>query len=769
MFANNTDFVSENNAFMSKITVKEGDPLRYNQKLPVEFLKRYKNSRGLLLFQKMGAGKTRIGNAIADDFQQEGYKIIMISSKSLHENTKAEQLKYLQDVGRQNIDELIKKNYKFVSLNAGNMIHQVFKAVRQEGEELFSQVIESMFKTSHSPRHTKGKKVDVEEDGDGDGDGDDADEGTALRNIKKHIEKVNALINLDKCVVIMDEAHDFFNSVVNGSKNATALYYLLLHSKNSKIIFMSGSPIVNDPFEITVPINILGGVVDGETIFGENYETFYKYFISNPGIAQEDGEVKQSFLKNREKFIDRITGMISYFGADSPEFLELLPQPAPLTIRRVSMSDKQFSAYASARDREIEATLRKAGRRVTANPMTKPKGAGSTYRVMSRQISNVLYPESATTITKNAYGNMLIAKYLDKLEDSFFSAENLKLHSCKIYELLKDLSKCLPEGYLQFPGKSGTAENATKKSKKAKKVEKPTARTVPTVRGPGLVYSQFVESGVGVIARALTHYGFKEYSDVNRGDKSPKFAMMMGEVEFETRKKYEDIYNSDENHDGSLIAVLLVTVTAAQGINLFNCTNEFMLEPYWHLSRHDQFFARAVRPGSLSFLPKDKRLVGRYLYLADYPASPLLKEDIGLDVKKIKTIMETEKTTDVTLYAKAVLRKILINSVLSAAIDGSIDCYANYNNSKSVSCRVCKPTGRSLYARNLLTDMKNPSPCVPIVSAEVQAKKIEVNGTTYAYTLNPFKVFKHNKNTDSYQEITPADEEYYDVTKQIKK
>jgi hypothetical protein len=74
-----------------------------------------------------------------------------------------------------------------------------------------------------------------------------------------------------------------------------------------------------------------------------------------------------------------------------------------------------------------------------------------------------------------------------------------------------------------------------------------------------------------------------------------------------------------------------------------------------------------------------------------------------------------------------------------------------------------------LYARNLLTDMKNPSPCVPIVTAEVAAKKVEVNGIVYAYTLNPFKVFKYNKNTDSYQEITALDEEYYDVTKQIKK
>ncbi len=60
-------------------------------------------------------------------------------------------------------------------------------------------------------------------------------------------------------VVVVDEIHNFVSKIVGSGYTCKALYILMMTSKNSKFVFLSGTPAINDPFELGVLFNILRG------------------------------------------------------------------------------------------------------------------------------------------------------------------------------------------------------------------------------------------------------------------------------------------------------------------------------------------------------------------------------------------------------------------------------------------------------------------------------------------------------------------------------
>ena len=69
-------------------------------------------------------------------------------------------------------------------------------------------------------------------------------------------------------VVIIDEVHNLMSQLCNGSDNALKLYELMIRSTNSRIVALSGTPIINSPFELCVLFNLLKG-----------YTIFYQFKI----------------------------------------------------------------------------------------------------------------------------------------------------------------------------------------------------------------------------------------------------------------------------------------------------------------------------------------------------------------------------------------------------------------------------------------------------------------------------------------------------------
>ena len=65
----------------------------------------------------------------------------------------------------------------------------------------------------------------------------------------------------DNKAIIIDEVHNLTNRMTGATKSGPFFYDLLMKSKNCKLIFLSGTPIINKVFELTRIYNILRGYI----------------------------------------------------------------------------------------------------------------------------------------------------------------------------------------------------------------------------------------------------------------------------------------------------------------------------------------------------------------------------------------------------------------------------------------------------------------------------------------------------------------------------
>lgn len=727
---NNTSFAKELYETLKQIKLAKDDFLRYHQKIVVDYLMKYPDIRGMLAYHKMGSGKTLLGVAICEILLKlyPDRQIIFIANKSLHGNFRKTIVKYHQlekTNSETDIENHIKKHYRFITMNASNMLKQVHAATQGDDLEALIQPMDS-----------------------------DQDQNLVLKEDDTRLD-----VNLDKSIVIMDEFHNWLNSVANGSKNAVGLYDAGMRAKDAKFIGLTGTPIVNDPYEAAIGFNWFAGPIHDPTkkgaksittLFGEDYADFLKMFVENSQALDLDSKVPQRpRIKHRDKFCDRIMGLVSYYGADTEEVSQF-PMEYDILVQRIPMSNKQYAFYATARDKEVEENKRGFSRGV---PMRLKKSSGSSsssYRVRSRQISNYLYPTYATKTWRTETGYLKYEQYIDKLKSDALELPALNELSPKIVKLLENISIHSPTGILdEFRPKRDKLAKLIKKrteinSKKltAKKLK----NWAPGV-GPGVVYSQFLDSGVNLVARILDNYGWKLYEAQSKG---PKYAIISGEVDPEVRDMLVNTFNDPANKDGSLLALLLITQTGAEGLDLKRGRHVHVLEPYWHWSRIRQIITRIVRLGSHIDLPNEDQTVQPYLYLSDYPALDKTNED------RIQTDLELrrklEETTDVTLYHKAMQNQMLIDDFLQAMQDASIDCSIHY---KDKTCRICSPTGKVLWHADITTDIEEPSPCEPLTTAKVSTSVIKLNDIDYRYSIHEgaTHLFEYKPSLSAWQEI----------------
>lgn len=74
-------------------------------------------------------------------------------------------------------------------------------------------------------------------------------------------ELVNKLTKegFDNSFIVIDEVHNFISRVVNGSKLARNLYNKIISANNNKVVLLSGTPIINSPYEISTLVNLIRG------------------------------------------------------------------------------------------------------------------------------------------------------------------------------------------------------------------------------------------------------------------------------------------------------------------------------------------------------------------------------------------------------------------------------------------------------------------------------------------------------------------------------
>lgn len=670
---NSTNFPLTLSNLLSKVEHDEKDILQYHQKIVHEYFVNYPNNRGLLMVHGTGTGKTMLATSIADTMRSK-YRVIILSAKSLQHNFKKEVRKYMKLKGSaDDIEHALKNDYKFISFNAGNMLNQLSRM---------------------------GKSVEE-------------------REYEKTLSLFSERVNLEGSLIIVDEAQNLFNGIVNGSKNATGLYRAIMDATDIKIVFLSATPIINDPFEIVPAYNMLHGT----PLLPEDYDDFYNYYVAD-----------NNTVKNKDRFKNRIFGLTSYYGDwwesggvtvnGAIVKRQNFPDQLPTIVEYVPMSVEQYVAYANARDQESQVKQAKV---TIKNNMQKPKtDPGSTYRVASRQISNFLLPESVKIKKPHAYG---YTKHIDRLTHEHLT--NLDKYSPKMKKILENLRRHT---------------------------------------GLAVVYSSFVTGeGLAVFAKVLEACGWRAYDPKKPKMSSEKvFTFVTGEVSAEERATILDTFNSRKNRDGEVIDLMLLSGAGAEGLDLKNVRSIHIMEPYWNYGRLMQIMARAIRYLSHEhFEDENDRTVQPYIYLSDYPKDfdfKALHEKINKG-KRVK--VDAEKTTDVHLYNKSIRTKVLIDRFMAAMVESSIDCSVHIKKSPpdvaaKIKCLMCAPTDMPLFHADVATDLKMSNPCQSPETTTVKARETEYDGRKYFYTKGDdgISVFEFKKPLNAYIELSHGHPHY---------
>ena len=137
-----------------------------------------------------------------------------------------------------------------------------------------------------------------------------------LKDMKYNIQNYQVESPFYKKTIIIDEVHNFVREVLNDSGSARVFYEWIINSQNVKLVFLSGTPIINKPCEIAVLYNMLKGRIrvysftikssENPNDLTERFnELFYK--DNSPielfHISRKEGKLVISFTKHEEKFI----------------------------------------------------------------------------------------------------------------------------------------------------------------------------------------------------------------------------------------------------------------------------------------------------------------------------------------------------------------------------------------------------------------------------------------------------------------------------------
>jgi superfamily II DNA or RNA helicase len=240
------------------------------QKIVKDYMQFDSPYRGILLYHELGSGKSIASIAAAEGYVNQK-KIVIMTPASLSQNYENELL-IASKVGRD-----LKKTWTQIKVNkkSPEMMKDLTakyaiadKFVKKNGlvwVPLYKEDIEGaevvIDKIRYNSSDAKDAKYRAEID---------TYINHILRNrytfinynglTEKMIKELGAR-PFDNAFIIIDEIHNFISRIVNGSRLAKAVYIHMMNAKGTKIILLSGTPIINQPHEIATLINLVRGPI----------------------------------------------------------------------------------------------------------------------------------------------------------------------------------------------------------------------------------------------------------------------------------------------------------------------------------------------------------------------------------------------------------------------------------------------------------------------------------------------------------------------------
>ncbi len=372
---NNKNFYNDINKTFSKYKIPKKKksfteicmPKKYELQLPQQFLAEFLNPRtpykGVLVYHRIGAGKTCTAVRIGEGFKKTR-KIIVVLPASLKGNFRTE--------------------------------------LRSPcaGTEYITAAEIQQLKKLH-PSDPKYKAIIKKSD-------DRIDKYYKIYSYNKFIELVQQKkIKLNKSLLIIDEIQNMV------SEEGTYYVELMKLLKNApsdlRTVLLSATPMFDKPMELGLTINLLRP--DNPFPVGTGFD---KQFIKTTKLKQE-GEYSVK-TKNIDEFKSIVKGYVSFFrGAPAYVFPEM-----KIKYVKCEMSDFQHSSYNAILRNEQSLTTKKHKKK--ANKTLNVSHLPNNFFIGTRYVSNIVFPnkkvgdEGLASFTK-----LKILNNLERYSTKFFT------------------------------------------------------------------------------------------------------------------------------------------------------------------------------------------------------------------------------------------------------------------------------------------------------------------------------------------------------------
>jgi hypothetical protein len=481
---------------------------------------------------------------------------------------------------------------------------------------------------------------------------------------------------LDNSVIIIDEVHNFIRMVLNESELKMRIYDLIYKAKNSKLVLLSGTPIINKANEIAYLMNLLRGPIERINIpttsvsWDEGIMT--SFFREQPEIDTiEYNSVKKiimltrnppkfqsvyndkneriavkynkelKFLNYKEyieelkpKFEKKITG--TEFGESSIEELQCLPTKFEdfanmyidgLKVKNALMFQRRIQGLVSYFKGADERLLPK--RIETDQELVKVEMSSEQF-LRYLEVRNIEIKQDSRKgrgiedLSTYRTISRLVCNYA--IPPDFLKEDEEKDKEKILEEIRKD-----PKRFLSQEALKAFSPKFLEISKRIKEyIGKPPYHNQ-------FVYSQFKSlEGAGILSLILEELGFQEYKLVKTqagyiegpmDPEKPAYAFFKGEQsesdELErdyTRQIFNEVY--EDGFPASLkdsiktrICVMFGSSASKEGITLRNVRDVHIVESQWNPGDLEQAIGRANRICSHASLPMDQRTFRVHIYI----------------------------------------------------------------------------------------------------------------------------------------------------------
>lgn len=212
-------------------------------------------------------------------------------------------------------------------------------------------------------------------------------------------------------------------------------------------------------------------------------------------------------------------------------------------------------------------------------------------------------------------------------------------------------------------------------------------RQAGEIVGNAFCYSEIVTSGGAImLGKLMEYYGFKKYSQTSSVfitnkegkkvisssfGKELRYGFLTSEMPDSERNSLLELFNSPENYNGEYCQTMIGTLSARDGINVFNVLRGYLVASGWHQSGNIQALARFIRATSHDVI--NQKLAEMYRA----KSKPIEKAQIKV-YRLVASPKNPKNAIDLDLYTTSERKDISISRMMRFLKQCAFDCTIHY-------------------------------------------------------------------------------------------